>query len=350
MIKSEYRKIIVSACNSKADPEQGLLNAHFEVLEDGTIEEVNKNRDFCNSKQIFVPKGYSKLAAKYEGILFLVNCWESRFEEGECKYVTVYELDKPDFNSKLPHGLVAELFIHDEDSIDLHSNIFNSSYKPLTPFGYAYSKDQGVFGLLKFDLIDTTENYSKGYSFEAKGIELVPKNLFKGNVKDYHTLQFEGMTLNDENIKKVSVSGVSHLVVINYHELEERFTPVKVDAIPLNLLIKRGADALSKVTRVKGLNRQNINLLLKNTDEIKTHIKSVYRRDKLKDLLTFMKKDGLEYKDEIIESVLQTDDGQDFVNSYLDRNREEILKNASINIDKEITALKKEQNDLPPTL
>lgn len=345
MLKSEYRKIIVSTYNPKADPEQGLLNAHFEVLEDGTIEEINKSKPFCNSNQIFVPKGYSKLEAKYEGMLFLVNCWESRFEEGECTYVTVYELEKPDFNSKLPHGLVAELFIHDEDSIDLHSNIINSSYKSLTPFGYAYSKNQGVLGLLKFDLIDATSNGLKGYSYEAKGIELVPKNLFKGNVKDYHTLQFEGMTLNDENIKKVNVKGVAHFVVINHHQLEERFTPIKVDAIPLNLLIKRGADALSKVTRVKGLNRQNINLLLKNTDEIKNHIKSVHRREKLKDLLTFMKKDGLEYKDEIIESVLQTDEGQDFVNSYLDRNREEILKDASASIDKEITVLKNDQKD-----
>ena len=345
MAMSEYRKIIVSICNPKSDPEQGLLNAHFEILEDGTIDEINKSTPFCESKQIFVPKGYSKLEAKYGELFFLVRCWESRFKEGDCKYVTVHEIETPDNNSKLPHGLVAELFIYDEDYIDLHTNLIRSSYQMLTPFGYVYSKDQGILGLLKFDLTNPNDTKSKGYCYEAKGIELVPKNLFKGNVKDYHTLQFEGMTLNDENIKKVRVHGVYHFVVINHHQLEERFSPVKVDAIPLNLLIKKGADALSKVTRVKGLNRQNINLLLKNTDEIKNLIKDVNRRGMLTNLLTVMKTDGIGYKDEIIESVLQTSEGQEFVTRYLDNNRDEILKGASVSINREINELKNNQKN-----
>ncbi|MFQ3326122.1 MAG: MoxR-like ATPase [Salibacteraceae bacterium] len=342
--QTEYRKIIVSLSHSKVDLEQGLLTAHFELFEDGTVDVINSTSIFCHSGQVFVPKGYQKLQDKYPDCLFLVKCWESQRGDGECKYVTVHEIENPGNNEKLPHGLVADLFIYDEDAIDLQQNTITSNSPSLTPFGYVYTKDQGMIGLLKFDIKEIKSETSDFFVYEAKGIDLVPKQIFKGNVRDYHTLQFEEMTLDDVNVKTLDIKGVPHSFVINYTQIESKYIAIKVDAIPLDILIKKGADALSKVTHIKGLNRENIRLLLKNTGEINNHIKSESRRAILKNILTYLNKEGINYKDEIVKSVLHTNEGQKFVNDYISTNKDEILKKSSTELDKELAELKSKKS------
>lgn len=332
MERTNSREIIAYKLYAHADSIKGYIRPVAEWDGENFVALTSEN--FCPSGKVFVTSAYDELDSKYsESELFKITVFESQYrnpdipDERTCSYVTqgfkTSDLKPREFveviQSELP---------------DPNLPIIDYTIKPSTTYIYLIDSRSTCYGPFKWEILSDQEKILlKKIDSPLPGRVLYTGNIFKGdfeglvnnilicqNLPESNRLYFTDLTSLHNNPKLTSVDYSSDEDIVGL------FSKIAKD---LNYNSKK-ADFLfleAQIKKIPKFNQKSITDKLPRFKEIANS--------------------NFEFKENLIEGFekfLKTNLGDDIVENFISRNKEEYLRNIKETYSQEIEKSLREKN------
>ena len=332
MERNSSREIIAYKLYAHADSIKGYIRPVAEW--DGQNFTTLTTENFCASGKVFVTSAYDELDTKYnDHELFKITVFESQHrnpdipDERTCSYVTQgfksSELKPREFVEVMPSELP-----------DPNYPVIDYKIKPSTTYIYLVNNESTCYGPFKWEILNNQEKILlKKIDSPLPGRVLYPGNIFNGdfkalsdnsllcnNLAEGGRIYFTDLTMLHNNSKLTSIDYSSDEDIVGLFSKiakELNYNSKKADFLFLEAQIKK----------IPKLNQKAITDKLPRFKEI-ANSNSNFKEDLV---------DGF-------EKILKTNLGDNIVENFISRNKEEYLKSIKQTYSQEIEKSLREKN------
>lgn len=332
MERNSSREIIAYKLYAHADSIKGYIRPVAEWDGENFTELTTEN--FCASGKVFVTSAYDELDAKYnDKELFKITVFESQHrnpdipDERTCSYVT----QGFKTNDLKPREFVEVIL---SELPDPNYLIIDYKLKPSTTYIYLVDNESTCYGPFKWEIIDDQEKILlKKIDSPLPGRVLYAGNIFKGdfNALDDNLLLCknldEGSRVYFTDLTKLHNN--PKLTSIDYSSDEDIISLFSKIAKELNYNSKK-ADFLFLEAQIKKIPKLNQKAITDKLPRFKEIAKS-----------------NFDFKEGLIdgfEKFLKTNLGDEIVENFISRNKEEYLKSIKETYSQEIEKSLREKN------
>ncbi|GAA5004052.1 hypothetical protein GCM10023206_08170 [Acinetobacter puyangensis] len=331
MEKNSSRDIIAYKLYSQADSVKGYIRPVAEF--DGKNYILLNANNFCASEKVFVTSAYDEIDTKYKSLeLFKITIFESQFKnpdlpiERNCNFVTQGFKTTDLRPREFVEIILGEL-------PDPNQPILDINYYPSTTYIYIVNNKNICFGPFKWEAIEDNEKLL------LKRIDspLPGRVLYNGNI---FTAEFDELTENILPCKLpegdrlyftdlTNLHNNSKLTSMDYSSDEDIVTLFSKISKELNYNSKK-ADFLFLETQVKKIPKFNQKAILDKLPKFRE-----------------ISNENFNFKEDLVEAFekfLRTNLGTKIVEEFINKNKDEYLKDIKYNSSAEIEYSLREKN------